>query len=299
MQQVVSAAPLLLSTPLEQAFSDLLGRKPLRKLAAFTQCHTIRELRLLHTTALSSALDRLGLSVHEPEMTDRIEAAVPEPPDHSSDSEKEDPDVADLRTANSQVFVDGSLPEEVLLRIFEELPWKSLCVLPAACKLGTALPVGLPQLWREFWSHRGWEVPEEGDLKFEFLGRVRRACVECFAPTDYVFPLLGCRLCPACERAHSKYSLVSHAVVRGEYHLRQADLAGCPSIAGPRAYGRLYLRSHVDTVRHDVAVETRRKVLRFSKVIKGKSHGQQKHAASNKAAQDVCCFDVSGLRLQE
>eukprot|EP00658_Telonema_sp_P-2_P068952 TRINITY_DN57986_c0_g1_i1.p2 TRINITY_DN57986_c0_g1~~TRINITY_DN57986_c0_g1_i1.p2 ORF type:complete len:131 (+),score=31.90 TRINITY_DN57986_c0_g1_i1:63-455(+) len=84
------------------------------------------------------------------------------------------------------------------------------------------------------------------------LGDVyKRQCVECGEETEYVFALLSdVRLCERCEKAHSKYNLISLALARQEYGLGTEQLRGLEWIEGPRGYGRLYLRSHVERLRN-------------------------------------------------
>lgn len=290
---------LYYSATLEEAFSDLLGRKPLRKLSAVTEADSVLELLALTSLELTNALSRCGLKEMSAVIEQRLALSVPEPTAHiesSHDCSKPASQSSEERSASvlSPLLVDGSLPEQAGATVCAMLPWRCLCTLARSCRM--TLPLHDRKLWLTHWEDRpSWDAPPSGDVKAAFLQRIRTACVECSVPTPYVFPLMNhLRLCEACEKSFAKYSLVS-AVVCHEQGLRDADLRALGSLQGPKNYGLLYLRSQVERIRHGVS-----RVKKISSSSKGKtfkSHGTHRKAAGGRTNHDSCCFDVTGLQL--
>lgn len=200
----------------------------------------------------------------------------------------------------SALLVDGSLPQDLVLRISGLLPWKMLCILPCSCR-GAQQLGGDEPLWRGLWQvQSSWPEPPSASVKQSFLLRMRQACVECGGHTPYVFTLLGdLRLCELCERAHGRYSLVSEGITR-QFGLRSHDLAGMAYIKGPPGYGKLYLRSSVEKLRDELQLTLLKpKNSSCSNYrCKDKTSRRRRSPAEKRGREDSCCFDVSGLRLK-
>jgi len=294
----MASQQLYYSATLEEAFSDLMGRKPLRKLSAVTEADSVLELLALTSQELVAALSRCGLEEMTAVIEQRLASAVPEPTaaepsdDCTEAAAQSSPDHG--ASAMSPLLVDGSLPDQAGATVCSMLPWRCLCMLARSCR--TTLPLYDRSLWSAHWDARpSWDAAPSGNIKAAFLLRIRTACVECSVPTPYVFALMdNLRLCEGCEKGFAKYSLVS-AVVCHEQGLRDSDLRALGSIKGPKNYGMLYLRSEVERIRHGVS-----RVKKISGASKGKtfkSHGTHRKAAGGKANHDPCCFDVTGLQL--
>lgn len=71
-----------------------------------------------------------------------------------------------------------------------------------------------------------------------------QCCVECHTRTPYLFQLLNCRLCAPCERANSKYTLMTLACARSMHGLSESDLRGVRSMG--HGDKRFFLRSDIE-----------------------------------------------------
>ena len=125
-------------------------------------------------------------------------------------------------------------------------------------------------------------------------------CVECHTRTPFVFTLLGCRLCEACERTHpDKYGVVEMELACRIHALTEPDLRGLRSVVlsvdtkrrqRPNGKGnggpRLFLRSEVEACvaripehsrgqvaeRHQRVASAEWRENSFKKGAKGKTH---------------------------
>lgn len=290
-----------MATPLHEALCDLgLGRKPLRKLAAVSDCETVEQLQTLSQQQLHASLSSCGLIDHLELITlrlasvDTCSSAPPEQCEQDDASER-----LFTHSALSPFLVYG-LPDEVLVKVCAQVPWRSLCVLSSSCQQ-TSSAFGSDCIWQRHWpiNQQHWPQQPESLVKQQFLSIFRTACVECLQPTSYVFTLLGCRLCVGCERAHPKYNLVSSVVAHEQYGMSGKFIKsfGLDSLPAPRGYGgRLYLRSQVESLKDEPSYSDPKAVQKTHK--KHKSHGAHVQKSLKKHTHhDPCCFEVSGLEL--
>jgi len=203
-------------------------------------------------------------------------------------------------------LADGSMPEEVLQRVLQFCSWQAVCNVEGVCR-GSRLnfPSRDAVLWTRLAKQEALpshDLFESSDPKNAFLMTKKSACVECGTPTLYRFTLMNCRLCEACERSHSRYSLVSAPSVELQYGLEVKRLKHVPYLDGPRGYDRLYLRSDIDAVCEKLGAQKRSPNAKGCKRQGGGRTKKSAHVARAKAAtpignRDPCCFEVSGLEL--
>lgn len=143
------------------------------------------------------------------------------------------------------------------------------------------------------------------------------SCVECGAPTPYVFEPLSCRLCETCERrCPGKYQLLTPNLARQAHAFSGSELSSLKSFNVGQWQG-LVLKADVDKLAQAVATRTLKnrasaaewREKSFSVDHRGRRHKwkewnsatfqrQKQVAKGEMASEDVLSemFDVSGLR---
>ncbi|GIL68697.1 hypothetical protein Vafri_21931 [Volvox africanus] len=102
-------------------------------------------------------------------------------------------------------------------------------------------------VWRPLCEALGWGCfPRGNSWQACFSSRRRMLCVECGAPSRYVFALLECRLCERCEHRSPKYGLVTALEAAERYGVPFTALASL--LYHETCGARFYLRSAVETL---------------------------------------------------
>eukprot|EP00928_Gymnodinium_smaydae_P002960 TRINITY_DN1107_c1_g1_i1.p1 TRINITY_DN1107_c1_g1~~TRINITY_DN1107_c1_g1_i1.p1 ORF type:complete len:451 (-),score=43.08 TRINITY_DN1107_c1_g1_i1:278-1630(-) len=159
-------------------------------------------------------------------------------------------------TMNEGVCADPLLDDGVLVDVFSFLgpaeltKAATLCVSCLRCS-------GYDALWKQHLPS-SQRFASKTNLKKAFVNRRRVLCVECRDPTKYVFPLVGVRLCPTCERGPmssrgcNPYELCSKSDAKQLFLLEARELRALPSILRSSPWQtrsselRLFLRSAVE-----------------------------------------------------
>lgn len=152
-------------------------------------------------------------------------------------------------------------------------------------------------LWLALWQRPPPTVEEPGGARRQYLLHLAAQCVECGCHTDFEHAILGCRLCEACERAHSKYALIrSHTAVK-EYQLPLSAMNTLAHMDG--VTGRVYLRASVSSLADRHHTQSGLQRLRAKNDMGKTAAGRQRkrpEARSFRPDDDPCCFEASALR---
>mmetsp|Transcript_40369 Transcript_40369/g.101554 ORF Transcript_40369/g.101554 Transcript_40369/m.101554 type:complete len:316 (-) Transcript_40369:187-1134(-) len=138
-------------------------------------------------------------------------------------------------------FVDGGvalaglsdIPAAVMkLQVLPRLDVRSLCALACAGSRPLRVMCDGEELWQPLAVGRSWRRRSEEETWKQAYRRLQgELCTCCRKPTKYIFTILGCRLCEACEHANPhKYSLVTACEASEHYGLTAADLM---ALTGP------------------------------------------------------------------
>lgn len=107
------------------------------------------------------------------------------------------------------------LPDHIIVSIAESIvpdhPLRlgALCAAHRSFNAALAVPEA-DSMWTALCRRYGTSFAGAESAKTRFGRHASTLCQDCHAPTRYVFTLLGCRLCEACERASPhKYSLAT------------------------------------------------------------------------------------------
>ncbi|GIL68696.1 hypothetical protein Vafri_21931 [Volvox africanus] len=159
------------------------------------------------------------------------------------------------------------LSEDLAISNNPDEPQNLLAILPSSLLLNHLLPVldavDLVRLgsccralhaaafsddvWRPLCEALGWGCfPRGNSWQACFSSRRRMLCVECGAPSRYVFALLECRLCERCEHRSPKYGLVTALEAAERYGVPFTALASL--LYHETCGARFYLRSAVETL---------------------------------------------------
>ncbi|CAK9030904.1 unnamed protein product [Durusdinium trenchii] len=196
-----------------------------------------------------------------------------------------------------------TLPEAYLLQSLSFCTCAELCALGAA---GAQLQRLCEEdvLWCLHWAK--WRLPGQvpnSEVRKHFLMMLATQCVECGALTDFEHAILGCRLCEACERSHSRYALIRSSLAIREFQLPLSAMQQLPGVDG--STGRVFLRSMVQQLAERQHTQESLQQLRAKNDMGYTSCGRRSERQSRRNAagaprpskdSDPCCFEATALR---
>ncbi|PNH04701.1 hypothetical protein TSOC_009104 [Tetrabaena socialis] len=120
-----------------------------------------------------------------------------------------------------------------------------------SCSRALRLVAFADEVWRGRCEDRGWGpfargVSWQGGISegAGFSATRSSLCVECLRPSRYVFALLSCRLCEACEHRSPRYGLVTALEAAERYGVPYDKLEGLPYHDACRT--RFFMRAAVE-----------------------------------------------------
>ncbi|CAK9080143.1 unnamed protein product [Durusdinium trenchii] len=178
-----------------------------------------------------------------------------------------------------------TLPEAYLLQSLSFCTCAELCALGAA---GAQLQRLCEEdvLWCLHWAK--WRLPGQvpnSEVRKHFLMMLATQCVECGALTDFEHAILGCRLCEACERSHSRYALIRSSLAIREFQLPLSAMQQLPGVDG--STGRVFLRSMVQQLAERQHTQESLQQLRAKNDMGYTSCGRRSERQSRRTATRV------------